>query len=520
MITFQNVTIAYGANPLIENIDLCWYAKQVIGLVGKNGSGKSSLLSAIIDQNNVSLGDITLKSSAHLAYLEQEIEVDDHITAHDYVLAADVGLYSIYQRLQQSEQTNDYAVMMECHTQLAECDGYRAEAQIAKLLRGLGFTPDQLHEPVQSFSGGWRMRLNMARCLFISSDILLLDEPTNHLDFESVLWLQQTIKHYQGLVVIVSHDRDFLDSTVTDIAHVSDCRIKAYGGNYSQFEQERALAIAAQNSAHRKQQAKLQHMMSYVDRFRFKASKAKQAQSRLKSIERMQTVMPYHQDSPFEFEFVAPESMPDPMLTLDKVDLGYDDVKVLKRLSLSIRSGDRIGLLGVNGAGKSTLIKSLCGEIKPLSGRMSCFSGVTIGYFAQHQVDNLPLDSTALAYMQSVAQKSSVREVTQFLAGFAFDRDQSLQSISTFSGGEKSRLALAAIVWQRPGLLLLDEPTNHLDMEMREALMRALQAYGGSVILVTHDRYLLRTLVDELYLIEEGQMLPFEGRVEDYAPVS
>lgn len=519
MITFQNVTIAYGANPLIQGIDLCWYAKQVIGLVGKNGSGKTSLLSAIIHQNTVSEGEIALKSSAQLAYLEQEVEVDDNISAHDYVLAANASLYAIFQRLAHAEAVSDYEAMMECHTHLAECDGYRAEAQIAKLLRGLGFTPEQLHEPVASFSGGWRMRLNMARCLFVTSDILLLDEPTNHLDFESVLWLQQTIKHYQGLVVIVSHDRDFLDATVTDIAHVSDRHLKTYGGNYSQFEQERALAIAVQNAAHRKQQAKLQHMMSYVERFRYKASKAKQAQSRLKSIERMQLVMPYHQDSPFSFEFQAPDSMPDPMLTLDKVDLGYGNTRVLKRLSLSIRAGDRIGLLGVNGAGKSTLIKSLCAELKPMAGRLNCFSGVTIGYFAQHQVDDLPLDTTALSFMQEVAGKASVREVTQFLAGFAFDRDQSLQSIATFSGGEKARLALAAIVWRRPGLLLLDEPTNHLDMEMREALMRALQAYQGSVILVTHDRYLLRTLVDELYLIEGGHMQRFEGRVEDYAPV-
>ncbi len=520
MLLLNNVSIAYGSNVLIRTIDAQWYAKQVVGIIGNNGCGKSSLLRAIIDPERLSEGDIQLKVGFKLAHLAQEVNVEKGVTAYEYVLAADKGLSDIYARLAQSEAVNDYATMMQCHTDLAECDGYRVESIIAKILVGLGFEQSQFELPVDDFSGGWRMRLNLARCLFMPSDVLLLDEPTNHLDFESILWLQQWVRSYQGLVLIVSHDRDFLDSVSTHMAHVEQACLTTYKGGYSQFEQERAQAIAQQNAQHQKQQEQIKHLMSFVDRFRAKASKAKQAQGRLKAIERMELVSAFHEQSPFRFEFQPPAQMPDPMMTLNRVSLGYDDHVVLKSISLGIRAGDRIGLLGLNGAGKSTLIKCLAGKLKPLAGKCSQFSGVTVGYFDQHQVNYLPLQSTALEYMQDIAGRAGVRELTQFLAGFAFDRDQSLQTIATFSGGEKARLALAAIVWQRPGLLLLDEPTNHLDLQMREALMQALQNYEGSVVLVTHDRYLLRTLVDELWLVEEGQVRPFDGGVEDYSPVS
>ncbi len=516
MITIQNATLSYGANPLIEDINLAIYNKQVVGLVGSNGCGKTSLLAALQGDGPLSRGEISIKSDARLSSLEQEITGLER-SAHDYVLGADAKLSAIYQKLAHAEEVQDYAAMMDCHGELAECDGYRAESIIAKILVGLGFTQEDLQKPVSSFSGGWRMRLNLARCLFAPSEILLLDEPTNHLDFESVVWLQAHIKSYPGIVVLVSHDRDFLDSIVTHVAHVENHQLKMYTGSYSTFEKERAMNLAIQGAQHRKQQAKIQHMQSYVDRFRFKASKAKQAQSRLKAIERIEQVAAVHESSPFSFEFSAPDSMPDPMITLNKVNLGYGDHTVLKQLNFSIRAGQRIGLLGVNGAGKSTLIKALCGTLQPQAGKLQIFTGVRIGYFEQHQVDSLPLESTALEYMRSVAPKAAERTVTQFLAGFAFSRDQTLQTINTFSGGEKARLALAVIVWQKPGLLLLDEPTNHLDMEMREALMLALQSYEGSVVLVTHDRYLLRTLVDELFTVADAKVAPYEGNVEDYS---
>ncbi len=516
MITIQNAILSYGANPLIEDINLAIYNKQVVGLVGSNGCGKSSLLAALQGDGPLSSGEIQIKSDARLACLEQEITGIER-SSHDYVLSADEKLSDIYQRLAKAEEIQDYAVMMDCHAELSDCDGYRVESEIAKILVGLGFEPDDLHKPVSSFSGGWRMRLNLARCLFAPSDILLLDEPTNHLDFESVVWLQSHIKSYQGVIILVSHDRDFMDAIVTHIAHVENHQLKMYTGNYSSFEKERAMNLAIQGAQYRKQQAKISHMQSYVDRFRFKASKAKQAQSRIKAIERIEQVSAVHEASPFSFEFFAPDSMPDPMITLNKVSLGYGDNTILRQLNFSIRARQRIGLLGVNGAGKSTLIKALCGKLQPQSGQLQIFSGVRIGYFEQHQVDSLPLESTALEYMRDIAGRASERELVQFLAGFAFSRDQSLQVINTFSGGEKARLALAAIVWQRPGLLLMDEPTNHLDMEMREALMIALQSYDGSVVLVTHDRYLLRTLVDELFSVADGKVVPYDGTVEDYS---
>lgn len=519
MITLQNIAISRGANVLLQDVNFSVYAKQIITLVGKNGCGKSSLFAAILDQLEPSAGDIAIKTGTRINHLQQEIAGTDQ-SALDYVVSADEQLSGILTKLTAAEQLNDFNEMAECHHQLSEIDGYTAQAKAAKILHGLGFSQQNLSEPVQSFSGGWRMRLNLARCLFMPSDLLLLDEPTNHLDMEAIIWLEKYLKHYQGGVLMVSHDRDFIDQVTTDIAHVDDGLIKLYHSNYSDFELLRAQQIAVQNAQFKKQQAQINHIMKYVDRFRYKASKAKQAQSRLRRIERMELLKPIHQMSPFQFQFQPADRMPNPMITMHKVDLGYADELVLCDVKFSLATGMRIGLLGMNGAGKSTFIKGLCGALKPLSGKVEQSSGVQIGYFAQHQVDELPLDESPLQLLRRQAPQQPENELVRYLGSFGFDRDQSNTLLNQFSGGEKSRVALALIVNQKPNLLLLDEPTNHLDLDMREALMLALQQYNGALILVSHDRYLLRSLVDELYLIDEGAVKRFDGAVEDYTVTS
>lgn len=515
MLSLQNATIARGAENLIENINLSVYAKHRIGLVGANGCGKTSLFSAIQGQLSLAQGRLDLQKGLRIQSLAQEVPGLD-ATAVDYVISGDPLLGKIYEKLAHSEKVQDYELMMRCHHQLSEVDGYSAEARAAKILAGLGFSQAEIQEPVKSFSGGWRMRLGLAKCLFSPSDLLLLDEPTNHLDMEAILWLEEFLKSFTGGMLIVSHDRDFLDHVVTHIAHVENRQLKLYTGDYSTFELQRAQNIALQNAEHRKQQAQISHMMNFVDRNRAKATKARQAQSRLKAIARMEIVQPFYESSPFSFQFKKPDRMPNPMINMAQVSLGYGENMVLKKVNLTLRAGDRIGLLGINGAGKSTLIKSICGELPPLTGKIERFPGTQIGYFAQHQVDHLPLDISPLQLMKDLASGSSERELTTYLGSFGFPRDEALCNISKFSGGEKSRIALAVIIWQRPNLLLLDEPTNHLDMEMRQALSFALQNFEGSLLVVSHDRYLMRTLVDELYLIQNGSLKRFEGSVEDY----
>ncbi|MCF6767357.1 ATP-binding cassette domain-containing protein [Thiotrichales bacterium 19S11-10] len=518
MLTLRNVSLAHGANLLAENINFSIYNKQIIGLCGHNGCGKSTLLKAIENQNDAYDGHIELKGGTLVQSLAQEVSQSDDQALH-YVISGHQKLYEIYQKLHYAETINDYDLMMKCHNQLAECDGYSAESKAAKMLKGLGFSDEGMRQAFNSFSGGWQVRLNLAKALFTPSDLLLLDEPTNHLDMEAIIWLESYLKHYQGAVMIVSHDRDFLDQVVTHIAYIENKNFKLYKGNYSTFEFERAQSIALNNATYRKQQVQIAHMQSYVDRFRYKASKAKQAQSRLKAIERMDQVKFIYESSPFRFQFKEADRMPNPMVTVDKVKLGYDDNVILDKLKFSIRSGERIGLLGINGAGKSTLIKSICGELKPVSGQIEIFSGTKIGYFAQHQLDALDVTVNALTLLRRIAPSSSERELITYLGGFGFSRDDSSRVLDGFSGGEKARLALALIIWQKPNLLLLDEPTNHLDMTMRQALTEALQNFKGALILVSHDRYLLKTLVDELYLIKDGQLAMFNGALEDYQTI-
>ena len=515
MLKLQNISITRGSNLLIDNIDLVAFEKNVIGLIGSNGCGKTSLFAAILGQLEPSHGEVQLKKGTKIVSIEQEVPAVE-ASALSYTISGDTKLFSVLQKLEHAESVNDYAVIMDCHTRLHEIDGYSAEAKAAKILHGLGFSQQEMQQSVKQFSGGWRMRLNLAKCLYTPSDLLLLDEPTNHLDMETIIWLENYLRNYPGAVIMVSHDQDFLDNTVTHIAHIENQHLKLYTGNYSSFEIQHSQAIALQNAQYRKQQTQINHMMKFVARFSASASKAKQAQSRLKAIEKMELVQPVFDKSPFKFEFMQPGRMPDPMLTLKKVELGYDTKVILRNINLNLMAGQRVGLLGINGAGKSTLIKCICGELKPLQGMVERPSKLVIGYFAQHQVDHLDLEGTALSQLRDIAEGEGEKRLISYLGSFGFSRDQSLSPLKQFSGGEKARVALALMIWQRPNLLLLDEPTNHLDLEMRQALTMALQNYQGALVLVSHDRHLMRTLVDELYLIDKGQLSSYDGSVESY----
>jgi ATP-binding cassette subfamily F protein 3 len=515
MLTLQDIAISRGTKVLLESVNLAVFEKQIIGIIGSNGCGKTSLFAAVLGELELSQGEIKTTKRLRIASVAQEISASS-ISAIDYTISGDADLFKILHQLKQAEATQDYDTVMHCHAELHEMDGYSAEARAAKILHGLGFSQQEMQTPIAQFSGGWRMRLNLAKCLFVPSDLLLLDEPTNHLDMEAIIWLEGFLKNYTGAILMVSHDQDFLDNTVSHIAHIENKHLKLYSGNYSAFETQHAQDIAVQNAQYAKQQAQVAHMKKFVERFRAKASKAKQAQSRLRAIEKMELVEPIYQRSPFHFHFKQPKNMPHHMISIKKADFGYADHVVIKRADLSIRAGERIGLLGINGAGKSTLIKGICGDLQPLAGAVDHAPSLVIGYFAQHQVDRLPLEGTAFSLLKDLDQTKTEKELIVYLASFGFSRDQSLAPLKQFSGGEKSRVALALIIYQRPNLLLLDEPTNHLDLEMRQALTFALQEYVGAMMLVSHDRHLMRTLVDELYLINDGKLQRFDGSVEDY----
>ena len=515
MLTLKQVVIARGAKVLIKNIDFTLFTKHRVGIIGANGCGKSSLFAAILDPREVTDGDVNWNKQARVMHLAQEVAGSD-ISALAYTLTGDDVLSSIYARLRKAEAEQDYETQMICHGELHDCDGYSAEARAAKILVGLGFSQTELDKPVKSFSGGWRMRLDLARCLFAPSDCLLLDEPTNHLDMEAIMWLESFLCQYAGAILLISHDQDFLDHVVTHIAHIEHQQLTLYKGNYTSFAEQHAAQLLLQAAQYKKQQAQMSHMMKFVERFRYKASKAKQAQSRLKAVERMQKIAPILASTPFDFSFLTSPKMPDPMLSLDKVNFVYDNNIILKKVSLSLRKEQRIGLLGVNGAGKSTLIKGLCGALKPSGGSIERPNGLRVGYFAQHQVDELPLQQSPLAMLRSHYPEMTEQAILSYLGGFRFPREKALAEMDSFSGGEKARVALALLILQRPNLLLLDEPTNHLDLEMRQALTLALQGYEGALILVSHDRHLVRALVDELYLVADHQVKPFAGEVDDY----
>ena len=515
MIEIKNLTLQRGLKVLLEQAALSLAPGRRVGLIGKNGSGKSSLFALLKGEITADKGDVSIPKHWKTAAVAQETPALD-ISALDYVLQGDGELQLFQTALHEAEAKNDGMKQAEYHAKLEEIDAYSAPARAAKLLSGLGLSQEEHGRPVKSFSGGWRMRLNLAQALMCRADLLLLDEPTNHLDLETVLWLENHLSGLPCTQIIISHDRDFLNATTTQTVELSDQKLTLYGGNYDFYQAERARRLAQQQAAYLKQQAQIKHLQSFIDRFKAKATKAVQAQSRMKALDKLERIAPAHFDSGFSFEFDSPAHLPNPLLQLDKADLGYGGEPVLHGIDLSLESGARYGLLGVNGSGKSTFIKTLAGELNVLSGRIVRSDKLNIGYFAQHQLDTLRPDQSPLWHIQKLSPDVREQEIRNFLGSFNFVGDAALQKTEPFSGGEKARLALAMIVWQKPNLLLLDEPTNHLDLDMRHALTLALQSFQGALIVVSHDRSLLEATTDSFLLIEQGRLKTFDGDLEDY----
>ncbi|MCE4059270.1 ATP-binding cassette domain-containing protein [Pandoraea sputorum] len=520
MIRFEHLSLARGTKSLFEDTSVTLNTGERVGLVGANGAGKSTLFALLRGQLHADSGDAFVPSSWRVAHVMQETPAVDR-TALDYVLDGDTRLREIEAKLAAAEAAHDGHAQGEAHAAFADADGYTAPARGEALLLGLGFTLAQTQLPVASFSGGWRMRLNLAQALMCPSDLLLLDEPTNHLDLDAIVWLEDWLKRYAGALIVISHDREFLDEVCNVTLHLENQQIKRYGGNYSQFEITRGQQLALQQNAFDKQQKTIAHLESFITRFKAKATKARQAQSRMKALEKMERIAPAHVASPFTFEFRPADSAPNPMLVLEGVRCGYhlDDggeKVILPHVTMSVQNEQRIGLLGANGQGKSTLIKTLAGTLAALAGDVKTGKGLQIGYFAQHQVETLRHDDSPLQHLQRLAPDTREQELRDFLGGFNFRGDMATSSIAPFSGGEKARLALALIIWQKPNLLLLDEPTNHLDLETRHALTMALAQFDGTLILVSHDRHLLRATTDQFLLVAGGEVKPFDGDLDDY----
>ena len=519
MIVFNNISLKRGQTELLDNAVATITPKQKVGLVGKNGCGKSSLLALLKKELQTEGGDVTYPSNWAVSWVNQETPALD-VSAIDYVIQGDREYCRLQQELTWANEQNDGNAIARIHDRLDAINAWTIRSRAETLLHGLGFTKVEISHAVKSFSGGWRMRLNLAQALLCPSDLLLLDEPTNHLDLEAVIWLERWLVNYQGTLVLISHDRDFLDPIVNKILHIEHQKLNEYTGDYSSFEVQRATKLAQQAAMYRQQQQKIAHLQSYIDRFKAKATKAKQAQSRVKALERMELIAPAYADNPFTFAFRSPATLPSPLVMIEQASAGYGEgesaVEILSKIKLNLVPGSRIGLLGKNGAGKSTLIKLLAGELTALSGNVQLAKGVQLGYFAQHQLDTLRADESALWHMQKIAPEQTEQQVRDYLGSFAFHGDKVNQAVKSFSGGEKARLVLALIVWQRPNLLLLDEPTNHLDLDMRQALTEALVDYEGSLVVVSHDRHLLRNTVEEFYLVHDKQVEEFKGDLDDY----
>ncbi len=513
MLTIQSLSYLQNGNSLLENCDLQVFANQRIGLVGKNGCGKSTLFQLIRGVKQPDSGEIMLQAGKTIAFVEQEI-INSDLPALEFVLDGDIELRRLEKTLQQSQHDQTW---FEAQHRFEAIGGYTAPARAAQLLNGLGFANDVLQRLVHQFSGGWRMRLNLARALMHRADLMLLDEPTNHLDLEAIIWLENYLSSYPGSIIVVSHDREFLNACVNRIAHINNRKIDTYPGNYDDFEQARAERLTQQSQAYEQQQKQIAHMEDFVRRFRAKATKAKQAQSRIKALERLTRLAPLHiEDGHFELRIEAPERSPDTLMKIKDVSFGYDDRMLFERVQLILQAGSRIALLGPNGSGKSTFIKLLVGEIQPSQGIIESAANINIGYFAQHQLEHLNNQATPLQHLQKLAPTHTELTLRTFLGRFGLGGEQENRPVATFSGGEKSRLALALIAWQKPHLLLLDEPTNHLDLDMRDALTLALEQYTGAVLLVSHDRSLIRAVADELWLIADGKVQLFDGSLDDY----
>jgi ATP-binding cassette subfamily F protein 3 len=520
MIRLAQVTLRRGAKVLLEGADVSLNPGDRIGLIGANGSGKSSLFAVLRGELHADLGEVDFPARWRVAHVAQETPALDR-PALEYAIDGDTALRRLESELAEAEAADDGIRIGELHAALGDADAYTVRSRAEQLLHGLGFSHEQMNEPVASFSGGWRMRLNLAQALMCPSDLLLLDEPTNHLDLDAILWVEEWLKRYEGTLVIISHDRDFLDGVVDVVVNIDNRKLKRYSGNYSDFERQRAAAVVLAAGMIEKQARERAHLESFINRFRAQATKARQAQSRMKMLARMEDLAPLHVSAPFSFEFRDPLKAPDPLLTLEDVDAGYragdgPGKTVVRGIRFSLRSGQRYGLLGINGAGKSTLIKTIAGELEPLAGTVTLNKGLAVGYFAQHQLEMLRHDESPLWNLARAAPGVREQELRNFLGGFNFPGEMALSPIEDFSGGEKARLALAMIVWQRPNLLLLDEPTNHLDLETREALTVALAQFEGTLVLVSHDRHLLRATTDQFLIVADGRLQEFDGDLDDY----
>jgi ATP-binding cassette subfamily F protein 3 len=529
MIRFQQVSLARGIKPLLDAVDVTLNPGDKIGLIGANGAGKSSLFALLRGELHADQGEIDFPAKWRMAYVAQETPALDR-PAIEYAIDGDATLRQLEEELavleSQPESAANGTQIAELYTKLADADAYTVRSRAEQLLTGLGFSMEQMQQPVASFSGGWRMRLNLAQALMCPSDLLLLDEPTNHLDLDAIIWLEDWLKRYPGTLIIISHDRDFLDGVVNVIVHIDDRKLKRYSGNYSAFERQRAAQMTLAQGMLEKQMRERAHLQSFIDRFKAKATKARQAQSRMKALAKMEELAPLRAAAEFSFEFREPLSAPNPLLVLEDVNAGYKienqtdhsvtEKTIVSGINFSLQIGQRIGLLGVNGAGKSTLIKTIAGELAPLTGDAHTGKGLMIGYFAQHQVEMLRHDESPLWHLKKIAPTTREQELRNFLGGFNFPGDMVTSKIAPFSGGEKARLALALIVWQRPNLLLLDEPTNHLDLETREALTMALAQFEGTLVVVSHDRHLLRATTDQFIIVADGKLQPFDGDLDDY----
>ncbi|QHD51321.1 ABC-F family ATP-binding cassette domain-containing protein [Vreelandella aquamarina] len=519
MIALRQVALQRGTQTLLENADLTLHNGVKAGIIGANGAGKSSLFKLLLGELGPDQGDVEMSGGQRIAHMAQEVEALDRPIV-EYVLDGDHALRKAQADLLAAREAGDAHREAELHGLIETLDGYTAESRAAQLLVGLGFVQADMTRPLSDFSGGWRMRVNLARTLFMPSDLLLLDEPTNHLDLDALLWLEQWLTRYPGTLLLISHDRDFLDAVCDHIVHMHHQTLELYRGNYSRFERTRAEKLALQQAEAAKQQARREEIERFIARFKAKATKARQAQSRVKMLERMEDIAMAHVDSPFHFTLPAADKTSHPLLVLDQATLGYrsqaGDVAQLDKVNITLLPGSRIGLLGPNGAGKSTLIKSLTGELALLNGKRVPGEHLAIGYFAQHQLEGLDVTTTPFVHVQRLSPTASDQEIRNFLGGFGFKGDDAFGEVATFSGGEKARLALALVAWQKPNLLLLDEPTNHLDLEMREALTEALAGFEGTVILVSHDRHLLRATVDEFWRVADHRVEPFDGDLEDY----
>ena len=515
MLNFTNLSLYRGTKRLLDQTSALVFAGQKVGIVGENGAGKSSLFALIRGELTPDAGDFTLPVALTIAHVAQETPALAR-SALDYVMDGDAELRSVQAELIRAEEDHDGNAIARLHAKLDAIDAWTAEARAGELLHGLGFAPDTQRKLITEFSGGWRMRLNLAQALMCRSDILLLDEPTNHLDLEAVVWLEEWLKRYPGTLLIISHDRDFLDNVVTHILHFDQAKLVTYSGNYSGFERQRAERLAQQQVMHERQQRQRAHLESYINRFKAQATKAKQAQSRIKALERMELIAEAHVDSQFHFSFREPVKAGNPLLKLSKAELGYGDRTIVAGVNFSLAPGSRISLLGENGAGKSTLVKTLAGEIAPRAGVLEAHPNLTIGYFAQHQLELLDPKASAYTHILRLSPNATEQEIRDHLGGFGFHGDNAMSPVAPFSGGEKARLVLAMLVWQRPNLLLLDEPTNHLDLDMRQALTQALTDYEGALVLVSHDRHLLRAITDEFMFVGDGKITPFDGDLDDY----